>query len=232
MRQHNRGVLGRRPLARAVAAVGVALTLVGCGAGQITQTDTQQPAVNGSHAVHGDLAISDFSLAFPAGKDKFYPAGSDVPLQLSIANRGGKSDKLVAVKTAIASSVKITGDREIQARRALQVVVAQAAAGAAEASKEAEGHSEGTEVTETPEPAATTQPGEASATADANAESDSGEIGVAQIVLRKINRELRPGQTVQITLIFREAGEITFRVPIAAPSVARTAEPHEGEAGH
>src|SRR5262245_59691477 len=40
----------RRVLGVTVSALGAALVLAGCGAGQITQTDTQQPAVNGTYA--------------------------------------------------------------------------------------------------------------------------------------------------------------------------------------
>lgn len=213
-------------------AVGVALALAGCGAGQITQTDTQLPAVNGSQAVAGQLTISNVALSFPQGEDKFYPAGSDVPLTLTIANRGGKADQLVAVKASIAEKAQITGDKVIAPRRALQVIAPAAPKSGASATKTpAHGetpHGEATASSAPAEPTATS----ANPDADADSASDSGEIGIAQIVLKSITQDLRPGQVVRLTLIFRDAGEVTLTAPIAAPAFARSPEPHEGEAGH
>lgn len=219
-------------------AVGVALALAGCGAGQITQTDTQLPAVNGSQAVAGQLTISNVALSFPQGEDKFYPAGSDVPLTLTIANRGGKADQLVAVKASIAEKAQITGDKVIAPRRALQVIAPAARKSGASATKtpahgetphgETPAHGEATASSAPAEPTATS----ANPDADADSASDSGEIGIAQIVLKSITQDLRPGQVVRLTLIFRDAGEVTLTAPIAAPAFARSPEPHEGEAGH
>lgn len=202
MRQQKRR--GPRRLARAVLAVGVAVVLAGCGAGQITQTDTQKPAVNGTGGAVGALSISNAALAFPEGADKYYPAGSDVPLLLTVANRGEQDDELLSVESPAMARAAITGDKKIIARRALQVL--------AEA---------GATATRSPSP-----------TADSDSETDSGEIGTARIVLKGLKQDLRPGQTIDVTLTFRDAGRITLRVPIAAPSHARTAEPHGEAEGH
>ncbi|MGH3951012.1 MAG: copper chaperone PCu(A)C [Pseudonocardiaceae bacterium] len=183
----------RQQIARAALAVGVAIAMAGCGAGQITQTDAHQPAVNGTHGVAGMLRLSDVALAFPEGETKYYPAGSDVPLTLHIANRGDSGDVLTAVQSPAATSVAISGDKEIVAHHALSV-----------------------RAEETPE-------------AGSDSAIGSEEIGVASILLEGLKQDLRPGQTIEVTLTFREAGRITLRVPIAAPSDPRTAEPHEGE---
>ena len=62
------GTSRRRVLTRfapAVAGLGIAALLVGCGAGQITQTDTQQSAVNGASGQVGAIAIRDAELQAP-----------------------------------------------------------------------------------------------------------------------------------------------------------------------
>lgn len=204
-------------------AVGVAVALAGCGAGQITQTDTQKPAVNGTGGSVGALSISNAALAFPEGADHYYPAGSDAPLLLSIANRGAKDDRLVSVESPAAANVSITGDKKIIARHALQVLAEPAAADTTSPTSAPSGaHSQpGTSATPSVSP-----------TADSDSSTDSGEIGTARIVLRDLVRDLRPGQTIQVTLTFAEAGRITLRVPIASPSYARTAEPHGEEEAH
>ncbi|MGH3520003.1 MAG: copper chaperone PCu(A)C [Haloechinothrix sp.] len=193
MRQQKRRVLGSRPLARAAAAVGVAIAVAGCGAGQVTQTGTHQPAVNGSHATVGTLSLNDVALAFPEGEDRYYAAGSDAPLTLNIANRGDQADELTEVTSPAAASVTVEGDTEIVARRAVSVLAEEAGAGSS---------------------------------------AESEQIGVARIVLEGLKQDLRPGQTIMITLTFRDAGQVTLRVPIAAPDDARTAEPHEDEGAH
>lgn len=65
-----------------------------------------------------------------------------------------------------------------------------------------------------------------------DAETGAGELGNATVVLRGIKQDLFPGQTVTVTVTFRDAGPVEMRVPIAAPSYSRTAEAPAEEAAH
>lgn len=200
MGQRKRRMFGPGQLGRITLALGAAALIAGCGAGQITQTNTQRPAVNGDEAVAGMLRISNAAMSYPEGEAARYPAGSDVALVLTIANNGAEDDQLQSASSPQAESVSITGDKQLIAFRRLNV-----------------GHAAGTEP------------------ADVEATQDGEEIGSAQIVLKGITSELRPGMTVQVTLTFRDAGTVTLRLPIEAPTHVRTAEPEAeqgAEGGH
>lgn len=112
----------RRMLGSAV--LGAALLVAGCGAGQITQTDTQQAGVNGAKAQVGDIAIRDATLTFPdnAGSGPaVYPPGSDVDLRMSIVNEGAAADELVSARSDAATSVAIEGTRTVYGGNTLRI---------------------------------------------------------------------------------------------------------------
>ena len=69
-----------RSLGPVVAAVGAALLVTGCGAGQITQTDTQVAAINGTSAGVGTIAIRNAEVSYPetdGDGPAVYPPNSD-----------------------------------------------------------------------------------------------------------------------------------------------------------
>ncbi|MBK1785245.1 copper chaperone PCu(A)C [Prauserella sp. ASG 168] len=53
----------------------------------------------------------------------------------------------------------------------------------------------------------------------------------AQVTLEGLTREVRPGQTVKVTLTFRDAGDASVELPIKAPAEPRVSE-HDEEGGH
>lgn len=73
---------------------------------------------------------------------------------------------------------------------------------------------------------------EAVSLGEEDAETGAGELGNATVVLRSIKQDLFPGQIVTMTVTFRDAGQVEMRVPIAAPTYARTAEAPAEEAPH
>jgi hypothetical protein len=86
--------------ARIVVCCAAAATLVGCGAGQITQTDKQISAVDGAFGNVGNaIALRDVLLPYPPNPTGTYPAGSTVPVVLAIVNQGDQPDELVAVNS-------------------------------------------------------------------------------------------------------------------------------------
>ena len=92
-----------------MAACGLALAVTACGAGQISQTATQAPAVNGVNAGVGDLSLRNVHLRAPQAKDYVLP-GTEAELLFVVTNESpDKSDKLVSIRTDI-GSVPLRGD--------------------------------------------------------------------------------------------------------------------------
>jgi copper(I)-binding protein len=109
-----------RTSAVALAACGLsaALALSGCSAGQIAQTATQQPAVNGALAWVGDptsgIALRNLHLRAPQTSDYVRP-GSDVELLFVAVNESAEQDdRLVSVTSSI-GTVSLTGDLRVPA---------------------------------------------------------------------------------------------------------------------
>jgi copper(I)-binding protein len=109
--------LMRRPLAVTaliVACCATAAALVGCSAGQITQTDSQVAAVDGANGNVGtNIALRDVLIPFPPSRDGTYPAGSNVPVLLTLVNQGTSTDELIAVTSPAASRVLVVGTSTI-----------------------------------------------------------------------------------------------------------------------
>jgi copper(I)-binding protein len=101
---------------RLVACCAAALTLIGCGAGQITQTDRQVAAVDGVFGNVGSaIALRNVRIPYPNNAQGTYPAGSAVSVLLAIINQGTDTDELVAVTSPAASQVQVLGTTQIPA---------------------------------------------------------------------------------------------------------------------
>lgn len=84
--------------ARILVCCSAALALVGCSAGQITQTDSQVSAVDGTSGNVGTtIALRDAQIPYPSNPNGTYPAGSTVPVLVTIINQGNSTDELTAV---------------------------------------------------------------------------------------------------------------------------------------
>jgi copper(I)-binding protein len=223
---------GRRRLA--TAASGLALTAVlgaaGCSAGQITQTDSQLPAVIGASAQSGPIAVRDAKLAFP--HEGFYAAGDDAPLILSIINTAAADDELLEVSSPFATEVKLTGDKLVPGTAALAV---------GKPGEEAKGKAEHAEPTGTAHPTSesahptsgaahattpahpgTTGPAPTSVpTTSAAPTSKAKTVGTCEIILSGLKEKLHPGRSIPVTFVFAKAGTITIELPFAAPSGPR-----------
>jgi periplasmic copper chaperone A len=105
-----------RVVACCACALTVALPLAGCGAGQITQTDRQVAAVDGAFGNVGNaIALRNVYIPYPPNKDGTYPAGSTVPVILTIINQGDSPDELVSVSSPAAGRVAVLGTTQIPA---------------------------------------------------------------------------------------------------------------------
>jgi copper(I)-binding protein len=217
----------QRPLVIGIALLLGALgALGGCATGQITQTASQAAAVNGASGQAGSIAVRDAEVAYPENDKHFYPAGSSAPLKMTIVNTSGTEDRLVAVQSPLAASVRLEGTTTIPGRSAIRVVPhadqAQASTTTATTTTPAPA-SPPTFPTVPPVPTASPSlPGSTSVPAT------EGKLapGELTITLENLTEALNPGKPVRVVLVFEQAGEVALAMPIAAPDEPR------GESAH
>jgi copper(I)-binding protein len=100
----------------ALAAAGLigALALAGCSAGQLSQTASQESAVDGNAAVINNVALRNVRIQAQQYTDFLQP-GTTVDLVLVVVNQSPDvADKLVGVTTDI-GTVTVTGDPTLPA---------------------------------------------------------------------------------------------------------------------
>jgi copper(I)-binding protein len=90
-----------------------AVVLTGCGAGQVSQTSVQEPAVNGTNAIAGDplsgVALRNVHLRAPQRVD-YVPSGSKADLLFVAINESpALPDRLVSI-TSDVGTVAVTGN--------------------------------------------------------------------------------------------------------------------------
>jgi copper(I)-binding protein len=218
----------RRVLGAGVLALGAALALAGCGAGQITQTDSQQPAVNGTYAQVKTIVLRNAAVQYPTS-GAGYPAGATPVLTLTIVNQGAQDDSLVSVTTEGGGQGTIGGSKEIVAGHSLVI----GPDDAVESTNEAQPTSSGAPSSASKPPTATSSTGTSSTgtgTPTATATSDvpsSGPaatptapevVGQGTVTLAALAQPLWPGQVLKVTFVFKNAGPVTVELPVAAPA--------------
>ncbi|UXA13028.1 hypothetical protein KXD97_04000 [Mycobacterium sp. SMC-8] len=112
----------RSSVVAALATCGVAASVVlsGCGAGQVSQTATQEPAVNGTSGNVGSIALRNVHLRAPQTTDYVQP-GTEVELLFVAANASADvPDKLVKITSDI-GEVILTGDGAVPVNGSLLV---------------------------------------------------------------------------------------------------------------
>jgi copper(I)-binding protein len=122
-----------------LAACGLAATvaLSGCGAGQVSQTATQEPAVNGTSATIGTVALRNIHLRATQSTDYVQP-GRDVELIFTVVNNSPDvNDKLVSI-TSDVGTVSLSGDTTVPANGALVIGEPDGQTAALEAAEPAE----------------------------------------------------------------------------------------------
>ncbi len=104
----------------AACGLAAAVALSGCGAGQVSQMATQEPAVNGTSANVGPISLRNVHLRAAQASDYVQP-GRDVEL-LFVAVNGSPdvNDKLVAITSDI-GTVSLSGDSTTPASGVLVV---------------------------------------------------------------------------------------------------------------
>jgi copper(I)-binding protein len=115
-----------RTSAVALAACGLSavLAISGCSAGQISQTATQQPAVNGTLTWVGDptsgIALRNIHVRAPQTVDFVRPGGDAELLFVAVNESAEKPDRLVSV-TSDVGTVSLVGDVRVPAGGTLVV---------------------------------------------------------------------------------------------------------------
>jgi hypothetical protein len=106
----------------AACGLATAVALSGCSAGQISQTATQEPAVNGTSANIGDVALRNIHLRAVQSADYVQP-GREIELIFVAANNSpDANDRLVSITSDI-GTVTLTGDATVPASGVLVVGV-------------------------------------------------------------------------------------------------------------
>lgn len=227
----------RSVLAGLVVVAGFALA--GCGAGQVSQTAVQSPTIDGISAQAGAMSIRNLALEYPT--QGLYAKGSNARLRMIIANDGIEGDTLTAVRSNVSSDVTITAAGSAAAG-ATPTLTATPPSNTPTATGTASGTPTGT--AEPPDTTvtgtSTAGPSESAATsgsAPAPSESASAtptEEAPAQIAipangvvsftgdgpkveLTGLTTQLRPAQTLQVTLVFQKSGQVTVTIAVSAP---------------
>ena len=104
----------------AACGLAAAVALSGCGAGQVSQMATQEPAVNGTSSTVGQISLRNIHLRAALSTD-YVQTGRDVEL-LFVAVNGSPdvNDKLTSITSDI-GKVSLTGDTSIPANGVLVV---------------------------------------------------------------------------------------------------------------
>lgn len=208
----------------AVGAFGLAIALgtSACGAGQVSQTTSQEPAVNGGSAKLGTLLIRDVTFVWPTGDaEATAEAGGPYDIAFLISNESATvGDELVSV-TAPRGTVTITGDATINPGKALHA-------------GDLTGLTKGVEdTTETSAPASSSAA--PSSTTPSTTEPESGETSDTErlkVTLTGAGDTVRAGLSTQLTFKFKKAGEVEVQVPLnGGPDLERQDKVRGGEAG-
>ena len=223
------------------------IALTACSAGQVSQTATQNRDKVGPEAAVGDLVMRQITLAHP--QDGLYEEGENAELQMAIVNTSTEADTLVGIEGEVFDGVLVSG----QATASPAVPgspSAEPVATTAPAAPTTPGTAPQTTAPEaTPSPGALPTPTVPAAPSTPTASSEVeipvpagstvflGGASGATVELADLSEELTAGQSIEVTLTFEQAGEVTVQALVATPDrVVPREEPfdfhhEEGEEG-
>jgi len=223
------------------------IALTACSAGQVAQTATQNRDKVGPEAAVGDITLRQITLAHP--QDGLYEEGENAELQMAIVNTSTEADTLVGIEGEVFDGVLVSG----QATASPAVPgspSAEPVATTAPAAPTTPGTAPQTTAPEaTPSPGALPTPTVPAAPSTPTASSEVeipvtagstvflGGASGATVELADLSEELTAGQSIEVTLTFEQAGEVTVQALVATPDrVVPREEPfdfhhEEGEEG-
>jgi copper(I)-binding protein len=204
-----------------VVGIGLAVVLAGCGAGQITQTDTQLAGINGANGNAGPIALRDVQLAYPPNSQGVYAPGSNATLIVTVVDTGLTPDTLVRVTSPAVTSVLINGSATGTVSLPGNFAVSSGS------DPDDATITVPASVVGSPSVSATTAPATTAPSTNASASSvppiapnvAPGRMTIELVGFRSVNGgPLRAGMTIPITFFFAHAGQVTIgQVPIGAP---------------
>ena len=203
------------------ATMGVLLlspvALTACSAGQVAQTATQNRDKVGPEAAVGDITLRQITLAHPQGGR--YEEGDSAELQMAIVNGDTESDTLVGIEGEAFDGVLVSGQSAAVPTTPGAAPVATTPATPTTPGAAPEPTSP--ETTPTPSvPAAPSTPtasSEVSIPIPARSTVFLGGAGGATVELADLSEELTAGQSIEVTLTFERAGEVTVQALVATP---------------
>ncbi len=204
------------------------LALVGCGAGQVTQTSVQKPTVDGQMAQIGPIAIRDAALDYPVGGK--YERGSDARLRMVVVNTGPAPDTLVSASSSVATDVTISEGGATGALEPSASASETASPGATPsdtASGTAAPSAGGTpSATGSASPATSPEPSPTASPTPENAQIQippnnfvSFRGDGPRVLLTGLTKQLRPGENLRVTLTFQNAGSVTMTIAVGTPEI-------------
>ncbi len=173
------------------------IALTACSAGQVTQTATQNRDKVGALAEAGDITLRQVLLEYPDGGS--YASGDDVPLIMAIVNGSNEEDTLTGIEGEAFDGVVVTGE----ATPSPAVPNSPSAAPSSPATPATPTTPSASSRVDIPVPGGTTV-------------FIGGDDGVS-VELAGLTEELTTGQSVELTLTFERAGEITVPALVATP---------------
>jgi copper(I)-binding protein len=207
------------------------IALTACSAGQVPQTATQNRDKVGPEAAVGDITLRQITLAYP--QDGLYSAGDDAELQMAIVNSDTEADTLVGIEGEAFDGVVVSGQATASA------VPSSPSAATTPATPSTPGAAPATPTTPGATPSAPTTPGAtpvpgtvptSSAPAAASTQVQIpipagstvflGGAGGPTVELADLSEELTSGQSIEVTLTFQRAGEVTVPAVVATPGRA------------
>ncbi len=223
------------------ATMGVLLlspvALTACSAGQVAQTATQNRDKVGPEAAVGDITLRQITLAHPQGGR--YEEGDSAELQMAIVNGDTESDTLVGIEGEAFDGVVVSGQAAAVPTTPGAAPVATTPATPTTPGAAPEPTSPGT----TPTPSVPAAPSTPTASSEVDIPIPAGSTvflggaGGATVELAELTEELTAGQSIEVTLTFERAGEVTVQAMVATPDrVVPREEPfdfhhEEGEEG-
>jgi hypothetical protein len=226
----------------AFAAMATGLLLSGCGAGQVTQTENQQPPVSGVNVNSTDGTVQLRNVAFQYGDPSGYDTGDSVPLHLRIINGNLDAIRLVGV-TSDAGVVVLAGRGVAPpAPTTPPTTAAPSASGSASGAPSASGSASGSaSASASASATASATPSGPPTNPTIDVEIPARGLAVLDpsldryLQIAALTGEFKPGDTVQMTFRFDNGISITTPVPIAVPLSPPARSPMEfegGEEGH
>ena len=217
----------------ASAAVAAGLLLSGCGAGQVTQTEGQQPPISGVNVDSPDHTVLLRNLAIEYPGPEGYPMGAPAPIHVRVINQNETPLRLVAV-TSDAGAVVLAGPAAVPSSAPAPATSSASPSGSPSASGSPAPSASGSvsaPPTASATPTASPTPSGPPVNRQINIEIPTREMAILDppgsryLLLTGLREDLRPGQSVMLTFRFDNGVEIETSVPIAIPQSALPRSP-------